>query len=216
MLLIPAAQGARGQCCGDCNGNGLVRINELVTAVNEALSGCGQAPRFVDNGDGTVSDLMTGLVWEQKTGIPAAPVDCSTTTCANPRDVNNRYGWSLSGTGPDGGLFTDFVERLNGRLCTTASCPGLGGHSDWRVPTLSELQTLLDPTQGRCSGDGGSGPCIAPVLGPTQLAEYWSSSTYADGPSYAWMLRFFDANSPGDLSTKASGRTYARAVRGGP
>jgi hypothetical protein len=31
-------------CCGDCDGNGIVAINELITAVNNALVGCPQAP----------------------------------------------------------------------------------------------------------------------------------------------------------------------------
>ena len=31
---------AGGQCCGDCNRNGEVTVNELVSAVNRALDGC--------------------------------------------------------------------------------------------------------------------------------------------------------------------------------
>ena len=31
---------AVGQCCGDCNGDGRVTVNELVTAVSRALDGC--------------------------------------------------------------------------------------------------------------------------------------------------------------------------------
>ena len=39
LLLPPALAGA--QCCGDCNGDGEVAINELITAVNNALGTCG-------------------------------------------------------------------------------------------------------------------------------------------------------------------------------
>lgn len=42
VLLSPALVTA--QCCGDCNGDGMVAINELVTAVNNALNGCGGGP----------------------------------------------------------------------------------------------------------------------------------------------------------------------------
>jgi hypothetical protein len=35
--------GAAAPCCGDCNGDGAVTINELITAVNNALDGCGAA-----------------------------------------------------------------------------------------------------------------------------------------------------------------------------
>ena len=34
---------ASGQCCGDCNGDGRVTIDELVTAVNRALGSCADA-----------------------------------------------------------------------------------------------------------------------------------------------------------------------------
>ena len=42
-LVCTFAEGARAQCCGDCNGDGTVSINELIAAVNNALLGCGAA-----------------------------------------------------------------------------------------------------------------------------------------------------------------------------
>ncbi len=42
-LVCTLAAGAQAQCCGDCNGDGTVSINELITAVNNALLGCGAA-----------------------------------------------------------------------------------------------------------------------------------------------------------------------------
>ena len=38
--LTLTASGAAAQCCGDCNGDGEVTINELITAVTNALQGC--------------------------------------------------------------------------------------------------------------------------------------------------------------------------------
>jgi len=40
MLLLSTATGVAAQCCGDCNGDGVVTINELITAVNAALGSC--------------------------------------------------------------------------------------------------------------------------------------------------------------------------------
>lgn len=68
---------------------------------------------------------------------------------------------------------------------------GLGGHSDWRLPTIEELQTLIRP--------GGS-PAVAPqfdvgcVPGCTALTcsctiggnAYWSSTLLAGDPTQAW------------------------------
>lgn len=39
MLALRAADVA-AQCCGDCNGDGAVTVNEIVTAVNRALTNC--------------------------------------------------------------------------------------------------------------------------------------------------------------------------------
>src|SRR5262245_36534894 len=56
-----------------------------------------QPPRFVDNGNGTVTDRQTGLMWEKKTD----------------GNVNATYTWSSTGTAPDGTLFTSFLATMN-------------------------------------------------------------------------------------------------------
>ncbi|MDX2168581.1 MAG: hypothetical protein SF182_16025 [Deltaproteobacteria bacterium] len=55
-LLCVGAQ-AQAQCVGDCNGDGQVTINELITGVNIALgsSPVSACPSFDENGDGEVS-----------------------------------------------------------------------------------------------------------------------------------------------------------------
>jgi len=175
------------------------------------------SPRYVNNGDGTLTDLQTCLMWEMKTGTVGSPVDCSTTTCSNPHDVNNLYHWcsgfpncTNASNPPDGGAFTDFLQRVNGQLCATGTCPDLGGYSDWRVPTLAELQTIVDFTQGVCGG--GSGPCINPAFGPTQADNHWSASTNAGTPAQAWLVNF---NFGGASSNNKALVAYVRAVRGG-
>jgi len=40
-MLLLAAPRAGAQCCGDCNVDGAVTVNEIVTSVNRALHGCG-------------------------------------------------------------------------------------------------------------------------------------------------------------------------------
>jgi hypothetical protein len=39
-LVASWSAAVSAQCCGDCNGDGQVTINELITAVNNALNGC--------------------------------------------------------------------------------------------------------------------------------------------------------------------------------
>ena len=74
------------------------------------------ASRFIDNGDGTVSDPSAGLMWEKKTGALFGAPDPGEV-----RNVNNTYAW-CAGSGPsssctnnenlaDGPAFTVFLAR---------------------------------------------------------------------------------------------------------
>ena len=155
------------------------------------------AARFVDNGDGTVTDNQTGLQWEQKTDDGSV------------RDKDNTYTWSASGTKPDGTAFTDFLGTLNN--CVDDGTPptgvtgGFAGHCDWRLPSIVELQTILAPVP--CF------PCIDPIFGPTANIS-WSSIAAASDPSRAWAVY-----SEGELDLLTQGPKSAdigvRAVRGG-
>lgn len=153
--------------------------------------------RFVDNGDGTVCDHQTGLMWEQKDGGDGT-VDPN-----NPRDVDNNYTWSISGGPPDGTAYTDFLARLNGPIANTNPSEQLGGHRDWRLPTSAELQTILD-----CSFS----PCTDPTFGPTAATNYWSSTSNASNPNNAWNANFNNGNVN---NNNKSNDKRVRAVRGG-
>jgi hypothetical protein len=60
----------------------------------------------------------------------------------------------------------------------------LGG-SGWRVPTVKELQTIVDYSQS-------SGPMIDPTAFPsTPASVFWSSSPVAGSTSLAWLVSFY-------------------------
>ena len=96
--------------------------------------GGGPAPagRFVDNGDETITDTMTGLMWEKKTSAVG-----SGTSTLDERDVDNTYTWEYA--------MHDYLDRLNGRLVANAAEKPFTPHNDWRLPTLLELQTIVEP-----------------------------------------------------------------------
>jgi hypothetical protein len=81
--------------------------------------------------------------------------------------------------------------------------------SDWRIPNIVELQTIVDLGAPGC---GTGTPCIDPIFGPTASDGYWSSSTYASGYGYAWGV-FFEFGVLGSVYKNAD--TYVRAARGG-
>ena len=166
---------------------------------------------WVDNGDGTVTNNVTGLMWEQKTGTLGSPVSCP---CTDPHNVNNYYTWSVGGyvgIDPVGTLFTDFLAKINGGASnyTDVSITPFAQYNDWRIPTVVELQSILDTSAAGCNAGL---PCINAVFGPTQAWDYWSSSSSAGNPLNAWYV-FFPTGSVG-WDFKFYG-FYARAVRGG-
>jgi hypothetical protein len=104
------------------------------------------APRFVDNGNGTVTDNLTALQWEKKTNLDSTP------NAADRHDADNTYSWSAVGMAADGTAYTDFLANLNGGGCFAGQC-------DWRLPTVAELLTILSEPYP-CGGS----PCVDAIF----------------------------------------------------
>lgn len=164
----------------------------------------GLTHRFADNGDSTVTDNLTTLVWEQKDSLDG------TQNYADPHDADNWYPWSAGDNNEDGAVFTSFVKDLN-----VAAFAGVSG---WRLPTLPELQSIvLDFVCANSSCTCEADPCIDATFGPTASATaggYWSATSYLPNPSKAWGVGFLfgDAENPDKTNDY---QAYVRAVRGG-
>jgi hypothetical protein len=228
-----------GQCCGDCNGDSTVTVDELVTAVNHALTSCvdeggerlpatgqttsygpgsdgdvraGATLSFTDNGDGTITDNNTGLMWEKK--------DDQAGGIHNRR---NLYTWGMDSTPytMNGTMVTAFLDTLNDVGGGGASC--FAGHCDWRIPNLRELQSLINYESYRpavdtafntgcalnCTVDGAGGTAMCSC---TEEGSYWSSTTFRHQPNIAYAVFFEDGRW---FSGFKSLSAPVRAVRGG-
>ena len=177
-------------------------------------SGC-YTPRFADNSDGTVTDNQTGLMWEKKADFDAVPVVCpDVATCPDPHDADNLYTFSFDNPlGPPGTAFTVFLVQLN-------TSPGFASHTDWRLPTREELQSIVDyadpssPEVNAVFDTSCTGSCTVTTCSCTAADDrHWSSTTTALNAGNAWFVDF----SWGDVGHDTKDTDYhARAVRTGP
>jgi hypothetical protein len=226
-----------------------VDISLIIQAVNNALNGCPAPPasptpivtptvtpipsRFVDNGDGTITDTQTDLMWEKKIKLDG------TGDTANLDDADNCYPWTgncMTGgaacsvnadcgangpcqagdcqmSSPNGLTIFQWVAQLN-----TAN---FGGHNDWRIPNVNELHSIVDYSvinpsvaaafQGASCG-GACTDITSAACSCTVSDDYWSSSTLAPFPAVAWLVVFNYGSVGYDHRTV---NDYVRAVRGG-
>lgn len=78
------------------------------------------------------------------------------------------------------------------------------GYSDWRLPSVDELQTLNDFSKYDSS--------LNSSIINTALGSYWSSTSYSDYVDGAWIVNAEDGYTNGVLKSNSN---YIRCVRGG-
>ncbi len=81
----------------------------------------------------------------------------------------------------------------------------LDTYSDWRVPNLNELTSMVDNTKANPSIDTS-------VFQNTAPNDYWSSTTYAGGSDSAWYVYF---SYGGQYYKGKTNSGYVRCVRAG-
>ncbi len=163
-----------------------------------ACAGTGQdgefqkgVPRsFTDNGDGTVTDNVTELMWEKLSDDGSI------------HDWADRYKWDDA--------FAVKIAALN----TT----NFAGYNDWRLPNLFELQSLINAevvgaaTYGAFWNNYSAG-CNVMTCSLVHSTGYWTSTTFKDRESGAWVVEFFDGDT--DAGYGKTDTAAVRAVRAG-
>jgi hypothetical protein len=147
---------------------------------------------FLDNGNGTITDQNTRLMWEKKS-------DDGTL-----HDKDNSYWWN--GNGANETLW-DWLEDVNAQA--------FGGFQDWRIPNARELLSIVDFQSVWAVPAAFNTNCVAGVSvlnGSCSFqSSYWTSTTQAGSLSSAWYVDNYGSIN----SYFKSGNFRVRAVRGG-
>ena len=203
------------------------------TAGDDGGVQAGHALSYADNGDGTITDQNTHLMWEKKVGLDGIG------NAANLHEADNCYTWR--GGCHTGGAACSVDADCGGNGpcdvgdCQTGSPNGLtifkwvaqlntanfAGHNDWRIPNKKELESIVDaqvfnPAVSPAFQGASCGVACTDMTNPacscTVSSNYWSSTTYANNPTNAWNVNFNDGNVNANNKTN---NNYVRAVRGG-
>ena len=118
-----------------------------------------QNNRYTDKGDGTILDKSTNLIWKQcAEGLSGDDCATGSATTAN---------WQQA------------LQQANNST--------FAGKSDWRLPNIKELSSLV---RRNCYS-----PAINETLFPnTSANDFWSSSPRSVSSNGAWVINFVYGN----------------------
>lgn len=159
-----------------CNGSG-----------QDGETRAGQPVSFTDNGDGTITDNVTGLMWEKLSRNGSV------------HEVSESYDWNSA---------FEKIGALND--------DSFAGYTDWRLPNQRELFSLLtfggaaEQTISAVFRTDCQAGCAVTTCSCTSAARYWSATTDPFASSSAEGVDFGDAAT--FSATKGSDR-HVRAVR---
>jgi hypothetical protein len=135
--------------------------------------------RFTDNGDGTVTDTLTGLMWLKDGGC-----------------IKNTWSNSLN-----------TIAGLNNHTGGTACTGYTADHTDWRLPNVKEIDSLVN-----YGVSDQAGWLNSKGFTNVKYSSYWSSTTSQASGAQAWMINM---QKSAKLPQSKRSSYYAWPVRGG-
>lgn len=164
------------------------------TTPDPTTSGLPDSASYSDNGDGTVTDNVTGLLWETR-----------------PSPTGEQCPTRASGTDTFSAFTCNQAEAA-------AYCASRG--INWRLPTMRELVSLLDWTTYSPSSSLSPAMIKLASFPGTPATAFWTSTLDASEPGQAWRVDFAYGSTEGTpvtwslrvrcVSPGAAARCYAK------
>jgi hypothetical protein len=159
--------------------------------------------RYEDNGDGTVTDCKSGLIWLKNT-------DCWDTVGGITK-INGFLTWTNA---------RKWTAALADGKCSLTDGSAAG---DWRLSTKSEFMAMVDSARSHTPA-AFTNPAMTDASGTTQCltgcifdnlisSYYWSSTTDPSDIANAYVLYMNDGTTT--TSSKTGNQLFVWPVRGG-
>ena len=169
----------------------LLGVAHAQTCKPNSIPATTPSSQFADNHDGTVTDNKTGLMWKR----------CS-----------EGQTWDSGVDDCNGNAVTYTWQSGLQQAQTVNTSGGFAGYSDWRLPNITELESIVEEQCYR--------PAINLTVFPNTSSSYpsshfWSSSPIAYNVAYngntAWLVSDDGLSGAGGMN----GSFGVRLVRGG-
>lgn len=150
------------------------------------------ACRWLEHGDGTATDLNSGLQWELKTDDGSL------------HDKDDTYTWGDAVSEVSTFRGNDSADGVTSSGCFAEKC-------GWRLPTIEELWGIIDLTAPGC---GSGAPCS--TIPGEPVPTVWASTSLSGDASRAFIVSLASGVSVSTLKTSSVNQFGFLAVSGGP